>query len=518
MVISCKLLTYNNIGDIYIRQKQYDEAENYLKKALTNFQKVYNQRGIAYCYNQLALLYENKNVLDKSLKYNFKALEIRQLRKDLDGLAASTRNIGSIYLKQKKYDLAYKAFIKSIEYDTQLNHLQGISESYYRLGQYWVDLKDLKKAEENFAEALSIANKLKAVEARNKITFDLSKLYETKNDYKNALKFFTIYKQTNDSMINRENSEINTRTEIQYEYDKKQEHNLHEIEQIKMVRNLIIIGFAALLIILILVWRSRVRFHRQNKLLEIQKVEITEKSEEITAQRDEMKALNTTKDKFFNIIAHDLRSPFSSLINLTETLITNYDDISETEKLDLFKIVNKSAKDMHALLENLLEWARSQTGRICVSPESFNISSLVLANIELSKGAAEKKHITLYCKHNISTLVFADKNMINTVLRNIISNAIKFTNQNGSVIIDLFETGKMVEVIITDTGVGIEDEVLAKLFRLDTYITRRGTSDEKGTGLGLVICREFVEKNFGTISVLSTLGKGTQFSFTIPKA
>ncbi len=510
--------SYNNIADIRIRQNNVFAADSNLKNALSHFQKLENQRGIAYCYNQLALLYEKRSLYDQALLYNFKALEIREKQNDVSGKATTTFNIGNIYLKQKKYEQALNYIQQSMALYQKINHLYGVSESLVNISEYLFGKNDMDKSLSFLQKALEIARQINSAETQNKIAGKLFLIYQNKKDFEMALKYHIIFKQTADSLAVRENELSATRRDIEYEFEKKQVIHSREIRQIKMIRNTIVLCFLISLLFLGLVWRSRVQIRHQNQLLEVQKRDIVEKSEEISSQRDELKALNVTKDKFFNLIAHDLRSPFCSLISLTESLISNYDEISEEQKLELFKIVNKSAVDMHALLENLLEWARSQTSSISVSMESFNIGSVIESNIELSKLSAEKKQITLFCKQKITTFVKADINMINSVLRNLIGNAIKFTKIKGTIEISVEETDHFVEVSVADNGVGIMIDDIAKLFRLDIYITHRGTSNEKGTGLGLLICKEFVERNGGSISVASIVGEGTTFRFTVPKA
>ena len=224
---------------------------------------------------------------------------------------------------------------------------------------------------------------------------------------------------------------------------------------------------------------------------------------------------NATKDKFFSIIAHDLRSPLSSLSLVTEVLDQNLEELDKEKTLYLISSISKAANNLLELVENLLNWARTQTGKITFEPEDVNISQIIKQNISLLKLNADKKEIRI--TNNIATNIFvlADINLITTVIRNLLSNAIKFTDQKGSIKIDISEIENYYKISISDTGIGISEDNLKKLFRIDIDTRQIGDSAEKGTGLGLILCKEFIEKNKGTINVESEIGIGTTFSFTV---
>lgn len=232
----------------------------------------------------------------------------------------------------------------------------------------------------------------------------------------------------------------------------------------------------------------------------------------------ELQRLNETKDKLFSILAHDLKSPFNSLIGFSELLLNNYSLFSDEERRKLFQMINKSSRQAHNLLDNLLQWSRTQTGALVINPESFDISETVKENIDLLSGPAKEKNISLENKSLDRMMVYADKNMISTVLRNLINNAVKFTEPGGKAAVCIRDLGDVVEARVTDTGVGMRPEVIKNLFSTKHYLSTLGTANEKGNGLGLVICKEFVEKNGGHISVESEPGKGSQFTFTVPKS
>ncbi len=239
---------------------------------------------------------------------------------------------------------------------------------------------------------------------------------------------------------------------------------------------------------------------------------------EIKQSREKLSELNAMKDKFFRIIAHDLRNPFVGIIGLSENINKN---LANPDKIDLNKIlkynqiIHSSAISAASLLENLLEWAKSQSGILEFNPVSLSLSQLFTKNLELISGLALKKEITIE-NHLVDDTIFADELLINTILRNLLSNAVKFTSKGGKVSFSSKQTGNMMEISIQDTGLGIDSKNIDKIFRIDSKFTSLGTDKEKGSGLGLLLCKEFIEKMGGKIWLTSELGKGTIFSFTIP--
>ena len=253
--------------------------------------------------------------------------------------------------------------------------------------------------------------------------------------------------------------------------------------------------------------------------------EIKKAQEKIEDQRDKLEVLNATKDKFFAIIAHDLKNPFTSLLSLSQTLSENFHDFDKEELQEFLKRVNKSAWQIFSLLENLLTWSRAQTGKIDYNPEKFHPKEIIDGTISLLSDTAKKKEVKLSSSMDINPSLYADKNMITMVVRNLLHNAVKFTNKSGTVNISADFNGqslngnpKMLKISISDNGIGISKVDLQKLFRIEIQTKSIGTSKEKGTGLGLILCKEFVEKNGGSISVESDEGKGSIFSFTVPVA
>ncbi len=249
--------------------------------------------------------------------------------------------------------------------------------------------------------------------------------------------------------------------------------------------------------------------------------------EEITKQKETEEALkksnellneaNVTKDKFFSIIAHDLKSPIGAALSMSELLNNSYDTFSEEDKKYWMNALYQSTSTTFNLLENLLTWSRIQRNNINYNPELFDIHSIINENIQLLEASISKKRIVIDKEVGASLYVYADKEMVKFILRNILSNAIKFTPVNGKIKIKAEITSSdYITINIIDNGVGMDKEKVSNLFNLDYDISTKGTEGEKGTGLGLILCKEFIDKNKGKMWVEGEQGKGSAFSFTLP--
>nr|WP_242610508.1 HAMP domain-containing sensor histidine kinase [Ancylomarina subtilis] len=230
-----------------------------------------------------------------------------------------------------------------------------------------------------------------------------------------------------------------------------------------------------------------------------------------------MRALNSTKDKFFSIIAHDLRNPFNALITLSSFLVDAIDSNDKEEAKELASIIETSSKQGFELLVNLLEWSRTQTGAIKYNPNLINLNRELKNPIQIIESIAESKQIRFKHDINKNITAFADPNMIRTIVRNLLSNAVKFTPRVGIISIEANENETEIVIKIRDNGVGMSQEIIDDLFTIDVNTSAQGTEGETGTGLGLILCFEFVKKHKGRIWVESEKGKGSCFSFSIPK-
>jgi len=257
-------------------------------------------------------------------------------------------------------------------------------------------------------------------------------------------------------------------------------------------------------------------------------LQIEETNEELTVQKEEiqnfafeLEKANKTKDKFFSIIAHDLKSPLSALMSLSDLLLKKHTTYDIEKRETYIRFINDSSIKTLKLLDNLLTWAQSQTGVISFMPETINISELITEIFSLYEESAENKEIKLILNAEKDLSIEADKNMLDTVIRNLISNAIKFTPKKGDITVKLQiitdeNNQEFAEISVKDNGVGISHKIQSKLFKITENVTTIGTEEETGTGLGLILCKEFVEKHSGKIWLESEVEKGSKFTFRIP--
>jgi len=262
--------------------------------------------------------------------------------------------------------------------------------------------------------------------------------------------------------------------------------------------------------------RTKDILQQKNKILQ-QKEDLEEKSKKLKISNDKLNLLNSTKDKFFAIISHDLRNPFNSILGFTDLLNSEYDSIDDDGRKEIIKSLRESSKCAYALLENLLAWAQTQRGKIEINKEILNLKELIETSVAPYHLNASLKNIKIIVDISSDVNLLIDRNTLITIIQNLVNNAIKFTSKGGTVTISYKENKENFELHIIDTGVGMSPEVLDKLFKIDYHISTQGTNDEKGTGLGLILCKEFIQKNDGSISIKSEVGKGSEFIITFPK-
>jgi signal transduction histidine kinase len=470
-----------NIGHLYSKGGNYKPALENHKRALAIRRRTKDRRAEAHSLNDIGELYSLMNNDGQSLANHRVALEIRKKLKDDKGIAESCNNMGVIYYRQGNWNQAVLFFqtalqsaLKAQAFEEQQQSYDYLSLVYKESGQ----LADALRAREQYAVVSDFIQNQKYEE----------RLSESQNRYVIDAKELQIENLEQDRL--RREQELQTQ---------------------KNLRNFLVSLIVLVLIIVVLIfYLYRTKQRANQKLHEI--------NERVRQQNLQLAELNATKDKFFSILGHDLKGPLNSLTSFSRLLINHTDSLTKEEIQMLATDFDKSLKNLFTLLENLLEWSRSQTGNIEFKREVFDMDLLLKQNEDLLNTQAKNKKIAFDHGNNNEIQVSAHKNSINTVVRNLISNAIKFTPEGGLISIDVKMNHEMAVVSVADTGVGMEPEVVAKLFRIDAKHSTKGTADEKGTGLGLILCKEFVEKNGGKLWVESEVGKGSKFSFTVPLA
>ena len=239
--------------------------------------------------------------------------------------------------------------------------------------------------------------------------------------------------------------------------------------------------------------------------------------ESVKKYMQELETANATKDKFFSIIAHDLKSPFNAILGFSKLLFDDFNDFTDEEKLTIIENIKLSSESTYKLLQNLLEWAKMQTNQLIIRNEDIDVCILINDTIDLLKSQAEQKNIKIFSSVRFDTLIYADENIIKTVLRNLISNAIKFSYPGNKVKIFSEETDGAIKISVQDFGIGLTEEEKENIFKFDSKYKKTGTQNERGTGIGLMLCKEFIEINSGSLVFESTTDYGSTFSIIVPK-
>ena len=385
---------------------------------------------------------------------------------------------------------------------------------------------NFSKAEENLSEALRLSNEINSLSDLNLIYGELSSLYYKKQEFKKAYEYHEKYKIYSDSLYALSNSEklleIQTKQELRQK-ERETELLINENELQKKVissQKIIALVISLLAIIsIIFIWillRNRNNILKAKNLLQFQNEEIESNRTEISEKNEVLAGLNATKDKFFSIIAHDLRNPIAAFVNISELLELEYDRMSDKDKREIISQMNSSSKNLIMLLENLLTWARLSNNKIDVYLENLLIKDVLESAIHPYLQSAQNKKIKINVDVPEQLTIDTDKFILQTIVGNLVNNAIKFSNQHSEVKVSFTNANGDYKLVIKDHGIGIEESQLRNIFLLGKVSTGRGTLGEGGTGLGLVLVKELVEKLNWKIEVKSKVNAGSEFMVIIP--
>lgn len=525
--------SYSNIGYVYSMMKNDSTALSHYFSAIKN----YSQDKYLLCviYSNIAESYGNERKYALSLDYSKKALDLAMQIKAMRAVGNAYYQMGEIYFYKEAYSQSLYYHTKAIEILQKINNQYSINVCNIALSKDHLQAKNYQESIRCAQEALESAQKLELNVQIKNASLALSKTYQAMQDISKAFEYQSLYLQYKDSTSNQET--LQQIDFFKYKYDiEKQEFKNQTLQQEKektiytqrIILILIGIGLVLLLLLAIFLYNSQRKTKAINQTLKIQKKENQEKNEELAQLNEEMaqhneyvrqknqqlEDINKVKDRLFSIISHDFRSPLNSIQGILALLEDDTMPLTDAQEI-IHKLGDKINHTL-ALVDNLLNWARSQMHGIEVNQQWIDIKSVVDENIQLLKSQTEKKKIHLSSLIESPQIVYADLNMMRIVIRNLIANAIKFTEVNGFIKISHEINTDFAVISVQDSGLGIPQEHLGKLFQHDGIYTTLGTANEKGTGLGLALCKDFVERNGGKIWVESEEGKGTTFTFTIP--
>lgn len=503
-----------NLGFIYNESRDPDRAYSYYEKALGIFKELESQQGLEASYLNIGVL------RDKDLVEGSSQAERRSQRGGIHNpsLIVIYTSMGKINLDRNDYINAGILLNQALDLASQTGDKQY--EAVIRVSLGSVFLASGQKAEAlKMAElGLELAKEFRINNVMLDAYAGLAKISMALNLPVKAYAYLEQYTQLKDSLYNLEQARMLNHAQARFEAGRREldserllRENLEQallLERNRKSQTALIVAVIFIVILLALFFR---RFNTKSSTAN----NLEEKNRLIEAQKTELEQLIQTKDRFLSIIAHDLKNPFTSLLGFADLAYNEFDEITDAEKRSYLGIIRQSSQHIYSLLDNLLTWSRAQSGRIDFKPEPVDLSEIVETSIDVVRTSADNKQISLYTDFTRDVNVMADKNMLFTILRNLLSNAIKFTPAGGSVTVSCNCSNGKAEVSVSDTGVGMSDEEMSRLFKIDGNLKNTGTNNETGTGLGLILCQEFMNLHKSKIVARSTAGKGSTFSFTL---
>ena len=517
--------SYGNIGVIYFEIESYDQAQVNLERSLMLFEKTGNKTGIAESLLYLGEIYKNQNMNNKAIEALNQSLEINKQKGNIEGIADAYLKIGKIKASMGNYYQAYNDYINSLHYYEEIQNLQGVVNSKLLLAKYYFHFNDLENAKAQLKKALLIAKGHDFIKEECEILKLLANIYLIQENYFRASKILLQANLLSDSLSIKNMDKEITQIRMQYEFDKKMQQkeieamrinasNKLHIQKTNMVRNIIAAFFLISLIISIAFYKNSVNIKKQNETLEKQKNLINNQLKELKEQKNTLEKANHTKDKFLSIIGHDLRNPFNAINSFVALVTEQPHELNDDMLMKYLFLIKDAGANAMSLLDNLLEWAKTQSGEIVAQKENVLLNYILRGNVLLIKEMARQKNIELIEDLQGNPSVLIDKNMINTVIRNLLSNALKFTNSNGKIWVKTIIKNNEIKVIIQDTGVGISEEMLSTLF--EPSVIKKGLNGMASSGLGLILCKEFLLEHNQELRVDSKINYGTAFWFYLP--
>ncbi len=502
-----------NIANLYISQKDYIQALEFYKKVKKINQEIGNEIYSAETMSNIASLYADMGQLDYAMYNANSSIMVFEKHEIMDWLAFAYEVKGKTYLKENKFKWAIYWYNQSEMLHKNLDDDRGRIDLLNGMAEAYFGLKKDSVSERYALEAFEVSEKLQFLEGKQKCAKTLYKIQKNKGDFASSLAYHELYQRLSDTLSRNENKKSLTLLKTKMEHEKQKQDLIEENQkQLAEQRNYVNASLAILLIFIVITFLMR----RSEKIQKNLNTELKGKTTDLERTEHELRDINRTKDKLFSIIGHDLRGPIGAFQGLLKLFKDG--DIGQSEFMEHIPKLRHDIDHISFTLNNLLTWGHTQMNGAVTTPSVVGLGSMVKDSMHLLSEIAEKKSIKLVSQIPTNTMVWSDSDQMDIVIRNLISNALKFTPENGMVTISAQEKGQYWQVSIRDTGIGMDDKTIEKIFALNSNHTTYGTNNEKGTGLGLSLCKEMVEKNGGTIWVESLIRKGSTFHFTVPRA
>ncbi len=507
----------HNMGTVFTELGQFDLAYQHLIASEKISMAIADIPGPAYSNDELGELHRKKGDYAEAEKNLLTAAAMAHVLKIRFLLPRVKLHLANLYLDKGDYTKSLLYFDSVRNEQTNINNPFFLAECDLGIGQVMTKLGNYPEALKRYEKSLTTARALNARNLALSSYSALAALYELTKDYKKSLTFLRQHDALRDSIFSKSTMEKLLKDQIRFQTMNKdleiealsqvQQQQTSEIKRQELVQNVLVVVAVLSIIVLYTVYRSGQRRKRLNNLL-------LEHQEEIKKRSIELQQLNQVKDKFFSIISHDLRSPMNALAGTLDLL--NKQKITPEEFSSLTETLQVQFNHTRTLINNLLDWTFMQMDKLKIQQEQVDLFKTTEDSFEALRNLYPKD---IHCENNIdpNLIGWGDPNIISLVLRNLILNAIKFTKIGGRVWVDAEKKDADLIISVSDNGIGIKPEIQQFLFKRTSSYSTRGTANEMGTGLGLILCKEFIEKNGGKIWLESKVGEGSTFFFTLPK-
>ena len=517
--------SYNNLGNVYLGLKDYKTALIFYNKAVVMSRLVENEFLLPTLYNNMGLANEGLDDYTKALEYYRLAIELARKTNNTEVRVSSLMHTGTVYITLNE---SSRAMIALMEAQRLVN---SIPDRYLKatvatsLAQFYLHEERYDEAITSFKDALSLSKGIDSFPLLLEIYYGISEAFMGKEDYKRASEYMILHSDMADSIYDTKSNErlnylrvgFESQT-IERENQLLKQQNIYSqlaLDRQRTIRNLLIIISVIVVLSAFFLYSLIQSKNEKNLLLAERNMQVVKQKDELNHLYKEQYKLNETKNKFFSIIAHDLKSPFQTILGFSELLSYEYENLTEQQRIDASKNILKVSNETFRLIENLLEWGRTQTGTANATFKTFNVRDLVLNTLPVFDSQLEKKNLKIITDLPPLLQGWADPDMIMAVIRNLVSNAIKFSPIGSQISINTRMSQNRIYISVVDSGEGIPQDIKDRLFTFDPKVQRTGTQGERGTGLGLTLCKEFMELNDGNIEFESEPGEGSTFSIVM---
>ena len=504
-----------NLAMAYIELEDWDLVEKYSRLAIDNAQKAKNLQFLASGYFGVGKAFEGRSNYKEALKWYSLSIDICRNNDFSEFLTSGLLSVRKIYEKLGDYNKAEAILREAIQLVYISGRLPVWVDTQVSLGELLINRKQYIKALPVIQAAEKVADSMRLFSSLRNIERLYAVVYDNLGDKTKALTHYKNYIHLDDSLAETGKLQMAKEIEMKYEIKGVNEANRLLKTKTELQRRIIVFQWWVVILAVLSVLGmliSIILLRRRRKQLQKANIILKSNAEELRRQTEELGALNRTKDKFFSIIAHDLKNPFNAIIGFSSLLSVDYKDYTDQERLEMVGEISKATQNAASLLDNLLQWARSQMGQIKSKPEMLQYGQIINDICTQLEYTAKAKQISFSCQIDENAIVFCDQGMLRFVIRNLVSNAIKFSWPKSVIVISDEITDEYHDISITDNGVGMSQQKIDLLFKIDEKVSTPGTEKEQGTGLGLLLSNEFMRLNDVQIIISSQEGRGSRFT------